>query len=279
LIKPPMATLFSQRGMQWLREVELPEDDRLIVDGQLVVLDSLDRQLEQLNTKLAKLAHQRHQVRLLMTLPGVDFPCAQALWAAIGDLDRFQDGDHLASYLGLVPSTYQSVKTQRHGSITKAGRGHARWMLTQAAQHLDRHPGPLGGFFRRLARRKSRNVAATATARKLVNIAYLMLKNNEPYRYALPEPTQRKLATLDRRAGAPKRRYERVPGIPRQRCEPGTRARNVRSLPQVYERHELPEACSPEQLSAGESRILNEQGASEHHQQIQSPQRKITRRG
>lgn len=133
LIKPPMATLFSRRGLQWLREVELPEDHRLIVDAQLAVLDAVDQQLETLDAKLAELAHQRQQVRLLMTLPGVDFPCAQALWAAIGRLDRFADGDRLASYLGLVPSTHQSAKTCRHGPITKTGRRHARWMWTQAA--------------------------------------------------------------------------------------------------------------------------------------------------
>jgi hypothetical protein len=59
--------------------------------------------------------------------------------------------------------------------------------LTQSAQHVARHPGPLGAFFRRLAKRKNRQVAIIAVARKLVLVAYLMLKNNEPYRYARPD--------------------------------------------------------------------------------------------
>lgn len=133
-------------------------------------------------------------------------------------------------------------------------------------------------FFRRLARRKNRNVAVTATARKLVKIAYLMLKHNEPYRYALPEPTQRKLASLDRRVGAPRQRYQRVEGLPRQRREPGTRARNVRSLPEVCEREALPTVSGPEDIAEGEKRMLSDQGVTAHHRQIQSPQQKISRR-
>ena len=67
---------------------------------------------------------------------------------------------------------------------------HARWMMVQAAQHLGLHRGPLGVFFRRLAKKKNRNVAVVATARKLVTIAWHMLTNNEPYRYAQAKTVQ-----------------------------------------------------------------------------------------
>jgi transposase len=124
-------------------------------------------------------------VKLLITLPGVDVTCAVALLAALGDIRRFRDGDHAASYLGLVPSIRQSAEHAYPGHITKAGNGHARWVLVQAAQRFDRQPGPLGAFFRRLARKKNRNVAVLACARKLVVIAYELLVHSQPYRYAL----------------------------------------------------------------------------------------------
>jgi transposase len=122
-----------------------------------------------------------------MTIPGVNYVIALGLLAALGDVSRFQDGDHAAAYLGLAPSMRQSGNHCYHGHITKAGSSQTRWLLTQSAQHALRHPGPLGAFFRRLAKRKNRNVAITAVARKLVTIAFLMLKNNEPCRYARPE--------------------------------------------------------------------------------------------
>src|SRR3982751_4778950 len=75
-----------------------------------------------------------------------------------------------------------------------------RAMLVQVVQAASDHPGPIGAFFRRLRRRKKYNVAVIATARKLVTIAYLMLKNNEPYRYAKPELVKGKLDECRRKA-------------------------------------------------------------------------------
>ena len=94
-------------------------------------------------------------------------------------MTRFPDGDHAASYLGLVPSTKQSAACCYHGPITKRGNSQARWMLIEAAQHLDKHPGPLGHFFRRLCRKKNRNVAVVAAARKLACIGWRMLVTGE----------------------------------------------------------------------------------------------------
>lgn len=54
----------------------------------------------------------------------------------------------------------------------------------------------LGAFFRRLAKRKPRHVSLMALARKLVTVAYLMLKHSEPYRYARPELMAKKFTEL-----------------------------------------------------------------------------------
>ena len=107
------------------------------------------------------------QIKRLMTLPGVAYPTAVALLAAWGTVERFHPAAQAASYLGLSPSTRHSDPHCYHGPITKQGNPHTRWMLIQAAQHADRHPRPLGAFFRRLAHMKNRNIAVVATARKL----------------------------------------------------------------------------------------------------------------
>ena len=134
--------------------------------------------------------------------------------AAWGDAKRFPDGDHAASYLGLVPSTKQSADQCYHGPITKRGNSQARWMLIEAAQHLDKHPGPLGHFFRRLAKKKTRNVAVVAGARKLAMIGWQMLTTKEPYRYAIPRTTASKLAKLRVKATGQRRTVlEEFPSI------------------------------------------------------------------
>jgi hypothetical protein len=127
-------------------------------------------------------------------------------------------------------------------------------MLTQAAQHAASHPDPVGAFFRRLRKRKAHNVAVMAVARKLVTIAFLMLKNGEPYRYAKPDTVRAKLNEVRRKAGepAPKKKPVRTTG-----SEP-----IAGRLSATYRRSALPVAKSPEQWSAGENRALAAAGVT-----------------
>jgi len=164
--------------------------------------------------------------------------------------------------LGLVPSTHQSGNTCYHGRITKQGASRARWLLVQAAQHLDRHPGPLGHFFRRLARKKNRNVAVVATARKLAVIAYHMLRAGEPYRWAQPLPTA---TGARRRGGSPK-------GKPRPTSYgSGERTRAVPSLAGVCKAEGLPAPRTLDDLPAGEIRVIKLTHSLTHARAIQNP--------
>lgn len=189
LMPVPSGRLFNEQGRQWLQQLEIDPDGRAALGRDLHLLEPLEQAIAEMDRMLFRMAGEDPRIKLLITLPGVDVACAQTLLGALGDLSRFADGDHAASYLGLVPSTKQSAEHAYHGPITKAGNTHARWMLIEAAQHLGTNPGPLGAFFRRLQHRKNRNVAVVATARKLVTIAYRLLTSGEPYRYAMPART------------------------------------------------------------------------------------------
>ena len=182
LIQAPVQDLFSPTGLQWLRacttDSELDADLRAALASDLSLLQAVQAELDALDQQLAALAYPIPEVKLLMTLPGVDYPTAVALVAAWGTVERFNSPAQAASYLGLSPSTRQSDQHCCHGPITKRGNPHTGWMLIQAAQHADRHPGPLGVFFRRLAHKKGRNVAVVATARNLATIGWHMLQNN-----------------------------------------------------------------------------------------------------
>ncbi len=112
--------------------------------------------------------------------------------------------------------------------------------LDSRAQHVGRHPGPLGAFFRRLAKRKNRNIAVVATARKMVTIAVHMLKNKEPYRYALPRPTDEKLAALRVKATGEKRKHGLPKGVKSVSKIGGGKSRTTPALDEVYAREGLP---------------------------------------
>jgi transposase len=270
LLAPPVDDLFSTKGLTWLRSCELDPEGRQLLDSDLRLLDQVQAEIAGLEKILIGKAHQDSRVKLLMTLPGVDYTVAQTVLAALGDVKRFRDGDHAASYLGLVPSTKQSAAYCVHGPITKCGNGHARWMLVQAAQHVDKHPGPLGFFCRRLAHKKNRNVAVVATARKLVVIAWHMLTKNEPYRYAQPAATETKLQRLRVRATGQKRKSGPKPGsAATAKLGAGVKSRTVKPLAQVCADEGLPPLTAP---PPGEARTLAEAGTAAYVESLARPQ-------
>ncbi|MBV9581431.1 MAG: IS110 family transposase [Chloroflexi bacterium] len=248
LIPNPSCKLFSQQGKEWLQTIllELEPDDRAAIQRDLHLLDEVEAGVAELEQRIFTSGGADRRLKLLITLPGVDVLCAQTLLAALGDVSRFPDGDHAASYLGLVPSTKQSAAHIYHGPITKAGRGHARWMLVEAAQHVASHPGPLGVFFRRIASKKGRNVAVVATARKLVVLAFELLRRQEPYRYALPRPTAKKLSRLRMRSGGPRLATGCAKGTyATAKLANGEPCRTVKALPTIYADEHLPSLPPP----------------------------------
>lgn len=263
LLAVPFDELFGSAGRAWLAGLgaeELDAQGRLILDADRRLHDALEQEIESLEHEMARRGYSDARVKLLMTLPGVDVTVAETLLAALGDVSRFPTADHAASYVGLTPSTRQSADRCYHGPITKAGNSHARWTLVQAAHNVGKHPGPLGHFFRKLAKRKNYNVAVVATARKLVVVAWHMLSKNEPYRYATPESTSVKLARLRIRATGQRRRSGSPKGEKSKALIPGG-GRRIKSLTTVYHDEGLPEL---RELTPGEQRIVAESGAAEH---------------
>lgn len=266
--------LFSQVGLQWLAEQPLSELERGLLESDRRLLTLVEAELAALDATLVQRAHRDERVRLLMTLPGVDYTVALGVLSALGDVTRFRDGDHAASYFGLVPSTRQSADRCYHGPITKRGSRHGRWLLIQAAQHAGKHPGPVGVFYRRLRKKKNHNVAVVAAARKLVVIAWQMLTTGEPYRYAQPRLTQEKLARLRIKAtGKRKKTGPAKGGKPSPNRGTGVRTRAIPALRTVCAEANLPAPRGLEELPAGERRALAAAGVEDYVRSLQSEQR------
>ncbi|MFN7919440.1 MAG: IS110 family transposase [Bryobacteraceae bacterium] len=271
LIHPPQGDLFSKANLTWLSQLALDPEGRQSLDRQLRLLEQIEQEIAKVNSSLCAHAYSDPRVKLLMTLPGVDYAVADALIATLGDVNRFANADKAAAYFGLTPSTNQSGQHCYHGPITKHGSSHGRWMLIQAAQHAGTHPGPLGAFFRRLSHRRGRNKAVVATARKLVTIAWHMLKNNEPYRYAQPAATEAKLSRLRVRATGEKKKSGTKKGTPRTASYGnGERTRAVPSLDSVYSGEGLPPLTAPK---PGEEKMLRQAELEAYAQGVRQARR------
>lgn len=100
-------------------------------------------------------------VRGLMALRGVALVTAMTVMAELGDLTRFDSPRELMGFLGLVPSEYSSGSKRRQGGITKAGNGHVRRVLIEAAWSY-RFPARKTAHLQRSAAKTSARVQAIA---------------------------------------------------------------------------------------------------------------------
>ena len=211
--RPPMTDVFGVKGRVWLGDQcrLLPVDERQTVDACLRQIDFLAAEIELVDVEIAKQVLASEDIRRLMTLPGVSGVTATAMLAAIGDVSRFPTADHLVGYLGLSPRVSQSGnEPAKHGRISKQGPGPVRGLLVEAAWHAARTTGPLRAFHQRVAARRGANIATVAVARKLVVIAFHMLRRGEGYAFGRPSLHREKLRRYELMLGAPRQQGKRL---------------------------------------------------------------------
>jgi transposase len=208
--RPPVTDTFGKAGRRWLAELELAIDERLTLDGCLRQVDFLDSEVAVLDRAIARFALAWPEVLRLMSVPGVNVQTAATFMASVGDIRRFSSPRKLVSYLGLDPRVRQSGNSPaRHGRISKAGASEARHMLGEVAWKVTLTPGPLRAFFERVRARRGNQIAATATARKLVVLFWHLLSSEQDYAFGRPAMTRNKIRRLELLAGAPPQKGRR----------------------------------------------------------------------
>jgi transposase len=95
--------------------------------------------LEVLEQQIGECSHAPVIARL-RCFRGIDTLSAAGLCAEVGTFTRFPRAALVSGFLGIVPSERTSDTKRRQGSITKAGPGHARRLLVEAAHHYSRPP-------------------------------------------------------------------------------------------------------------------------------------------
>lgn len=147
--------------------------------------EALTRSLRELERKLADREREEPRAARLETIPKVGRIAALTFLAAVDEVDRFGSSRKLVGYSGLAPTVRQSGERTEYGSISRQGRSELRAVWVQIA-HLvviDRHrmTQPLRTWFNRVARRRGKKTATVALARKLLVIAYHLLRDETEY--------------------------------------------------------------------------------------------------
>ena len=175
-----LGDLFGKTGRQQLAALHVSEIDRIQIDRGLDFISDIDGRIKQSETTIRAMTKTNANVKLLKTIPGIGEFFARLIDAEIDDIGRFRNAKKLAAYTGLVPSTYSSGGKTYHGKIIKQGNKWLRWAFVEAVQPAVAADPQLRAQYEHLKFRGT-NKARVAIARKLLTIAFQLLRDRRPY--------------------------------------------------------------------------------------------------
>lgn len=173
--------LFGKQGLEWLKLVMLPKEDRRILDGEIELLEYLRQMIDASDHWVVQLGKDNADVRLLMTIPGIGKFFALLIATEIDDITRFRNKNKFASYAGLIPSVHASADKRFYGRIIGHGNKYLRWAFIEAVWPAIRKDLSLRELYESLKARKGANKAKVAVARRLALIVYRVLSQRSTY--------------------------------------------------------------------------------------------------
>jgi transposase len=133
----PGKTAWTAMHLRWIRSQHFDhEAQQRVLEDYLRVVEDQGERVGRLTKSIVELVETwslRPLVKAFQALRGISVVSATVLAAELGDLARFESAPKLMGYLGLVPSEHSSGEGRRQGRITRAGNGHARRILIEAA--------------------------------------------------------------------------------------------------------------------------------------------------
>jgi len=146
----------------------------------------LDQEIQLLEKELQALLRRdetrAEDIDLLLSIPGIGLLTACHFLAEV-DVSRFAQASQLAAYAGLAPSEHTSGSSVRKKPrLSKVGNRHLRTLFFMPALSAHRFNPIIASLRQRLLERgKPKMSVVGATMRKLLHLAYGVLKTRKPF--------------------------------------------------------------------------------------------------
>lgn len=129
----------------------------------------------------------------LTTIPGIGPLFGATILGEIGGIARFPSADALVAYCGFAPRRYQSGQfTARNMHLAKRGVPQLRYVFYRATLvSIQYNPDLVAYYQAKVQRGKPKKKAVIAVARKLIRIAYALLKSQNTYTRPQTSPSSK----------------------------------------------------------------------------------------
>jgi len=162
--------------------VELPgAAQKLAAESTLQVYRAIQEQLALLESVLLQALRPRSDYRLLTTIPGIGAILGMTIALETGDIRRFPEVGHYASYCRCVKSEKVSNGKKKGEGNAKSGNKYLSWAFAEAAHFAVRYEPLAKRYFERKQRKTNGIVAIRTVAHKLARASYYMLRDQVPF--------------------------------------------------------------------------------------------------
>lgn len=180
---PPQSELhhWSNRFIQYIRTIEFEHEmGKEYLEYCIKELEFTRKNIAEITKKIREKLPQELFQLFTSSIPGVGGITTTTIISEIIDMKRFKRIDELASYIGLIPSTYSSGETERSYGIIQRRSTHLRNMLIESAWIAVREDPALLLHFNDLTQRMTKTRAIVSIAKQLLRrIRHVWLKNEE----------------------------------------------------------------------------------------------------
>ena len=194
---PVTSDNFSVKRRSAIRAMKFGDERDIVVNSMLDRLEFLEEQCSPFEEAIRGRAKESEDVKIIMSVQGIDFYCGSLLSSFIGDVNRFPTDGHLASAFGVVPVQRDSSDVKRRGRMSKDGPAIVRWVLSVVTDTVMQNNEQIKAYYESVKKRTGRSKKArVATMRKLTRMFYFMLKNRQNWKWENPELTRAKISRL-----------------------------------------------------------------------------------
>ena len=187
-IKLKKASLSSKKNLLALDLSSINLVHHAILESERTVILQLKTVIRQLDKIIEDHASKHKGYDDLIQIKGVGTNSAANFLSTTGDINDFPTKKQYCAYFGTVPEVHKSNQSHRHGRITKKGCKVARKSLVQCTLVVIKEVREFRLIYENLKRRRGHNRAIIATARKLLELIYDVLKTGRPYTDFLKDP-------------------------------------------------------------------------------------------
>jgi transposase len=169
--------------------VGLTEQIKKAINRLYCELLNLDEEILVYEEDLKVICRDNEDCQRVLTIPGIGYLTALAIYTGIGDIHQFSGSRQLSAFIGLVPKQHSSGNKELLLGVSKRGNVMLITLLIHGARsvlsHVKDKTDKKSEWLKALIERRGINRACVALANKNARIVWALLTRQETYRAAI----------------------------------------------------------------------------------------------